>query len=104
MANFEDFLCCRKVVAEIQESLAWGFWKEKMGIGKAQGVQFDLDICDLVQVRRMEFVKQRAGVKIRLGLFQCISTLVKREKWHNVSNGRKNIYYCSAQEPDFQVR
>lgn len=30
------------------------------------GVQFDLNTCDLGQVRRMEFVTQRAGVKENL--------------------------------------
>lgn len=30
------------------------------------GVQFDLNTCDLGQVRRMEFIKRRAGVKENL--------------------------------------
>lgn len=52
----------------------------------------------------MEFVKQRAGMKTWLRLFQYINALIKGECWHYVPNGCKNIYYCLAQEPDFQVR
>lgn len=100
MANSECFYAVERLLGRFGK--AWpGFHRQKGWVwGRLRAVQLGLDTWDLVPVGAMEF-KQRAGVKTCLGLFQCTSSSIKG---HNVSNSCKNIYYCPAQEPDFQVR
>lgn len=60
VANFGYLLCCRELLGK-----AWlGFLGKKgWAWGRLVGVRFDLNTCDLVQFRRMELVRQRAGMK-----------------------------------------
>lgn len=78
--------------------------RKRWAWGTLLGVRCDLNARESVQVRRTEFVKQRSGMKTWLRLFHCINALIKGECWLYVPNGCKNIYYCLAQEPDFQIR